>query len=92
MRFRRDAGLSEDFTCYVLATGQVGLRFVENIDSESQHAQCVQEVPAIQSRFDIGLDDVDISQVCADPKAIHDRADDLIAAMHAKRTCAAGDF
>lgn len=92
LRFRLDAGVGEDYACYVLATRGVGLQALERIDAEKLHGRCLSEVSRMQSDSDVYFRDAEVSYVCAAPESMRSRAVGLASAIRNGRECDSEDF
>lgn len=92
VRFRLDAGVGEDYTCYVLAHKDDGLRALKSVDAEKLHDRCLAEVSSMQSDARVSFADVEVTHVCSDSAFIRARIKELISAIEGGRFCNPADF
>ena len=91
-RFRLDAGLGADYTCYVLAHREEGLRSLRNLNVEGLRERCLQEVSLMRAESRVNFSDVELNYVCADSTFISARANELASAIEGGQLCDPGDF
>lgn len=69
VRFQMDAGLSEDYKCYVGYRGESVVQPATNADAKRLSEQCQSEVAAFKKRAAVGLD-VTAERLCRSPEQI----------------------
>jgi hypothetical protein len=87
-----DAGLGEDFMCYVLDRGKSFGQQVERLDPAKARAVCLADAKAVLARVGAPLAGVDASAVCRDEKEIANRKAEIASAIRAGSRCNKSDF
>jgi len=92
MRFRMDGGLSEDFSCYVIAKRTTVLKPLEKMNPKLVHEKCISEVrQAIKVRPDLSKD-VSVSTICAEPNDINKKRKEFKKWIASHKSCPAENF
>jgi hypothetical protein len=92
VRYRTDAGLSEDYECYVLQKGKPMETYLLEAQAVVLAARCnaeLQKMVAVDKQWFEGLK---TDSVCADEQSIKMKILSLRATIRAGRKCSAGDF
>ena len=92
LRYRLDAGLSEDFQCHLLSKGKAIEDTLAKLRSEDLHKQCIGEVEKIILRNRGKFDGFDVNAVCSSSIEIAKRVDELRIAIKNDTQCEAEDF
>lgn len=87
MRFDFDAGLAEDYSCYIVQKGTPIERKLKAISPVKLSEQCIGEVSAFLRRTADVYGDVDTSKLCRSASRIDAYKKELIEAVRAKRKC-----
>jgi Immunity protein 57 len=92
VRYRLDAGLYEDYQCYVLENGK-GLRdyFIALRPAELRE-ECRQEIAKLIRGAGESSAEIDEGAVCRDQISIQKQVNDLLEAINHGRACSAQDF
>lgn len=92
LRYRFDAGLSEDFHCYTLGKRRTMLKYLNAIDSAKLERQCNFEVKSILNSNKDKFNELNIESICSDQKEIKERQNELLGAIKNGVQCDSTDF
>ncbi|UJP02944.1 MAG: hypothetical protein LZF85_00305 [Nitrosomonas sp.] len=92
MRYRMDAGLSEDYTCYVLDKGKEVLTYLEGVRPDELVKQCQLEFESRKHQNRQFFEKVQSSNVCSSSMQIKERAQFFVEGILSGQRCANGDF
>ncbi|MBS0423407.1 MAG: hypothetical protein JSR71_03035 [Proteobacteria bacterium] len=92
MRYRMDAGLSEDYTCYVLDKGKEVLTYLEGVRPDELVKQCQVEFESRKHQNRQLFEKIQLSDVCYSSIQIKERIQSLVEGIHSGQRCMNGDF
>ena len=92
LRYRLDAGLFEDYDCYVLKNGKLFRNYLVSLRPIQLETRCRSELVKLVQTRKQSFDGLDPTQVCRDPISIQQQVKDLIGAINQGRTCSSEDF
>lgn len=92
MRYKVDAGLSEDYTCYVLGKSKESLTYLENVKPDELVKQCQLEFEGHKQKNRQSFEKIQSSDVCSSSIQIKERAQFLVEGILSGQRCANEDF
>lgn len=92
LRYRIDAAISEDYSCYTLEKGKLMAAALRDLKADQLAMKCKDELIHAKTVHKELFGDVDSQAVCAEQTAISERAKSLIDAIESGRKCDNGDF
>jgi len=92
LRYRIDAGLSEDYTCYVLAKGRKMISPLASLNPKELVAQCKGEVSRAAGSNREAFGGVTAEMICSSEAIIAEESKSFIAAIRKGKTCSPEDF
>jgi len=92
MRYRMDAGLSEDYTCYVLDKSKKILTYLENVKPDELVKQCQLEFERHKQQSRQFFEKIQSSDVCSSSIQIKERTQSLIDGVRLGQRCVSEDF
>lgn len=92
LRYRLDAGLSEDFTCYALGKGRSMSRELIGIKPSELRADCEQKFKKAEAASPSLLRGVDVNSICSTEARIREISSALADGVKHGKRCAPGDF
>lgn len=92
LRYRLDAGLSEDFTCYALGKGRSMSRELIGIKPSELRADCEQKFKKAEAASPSLLRGVDVNSICSTEARIREISSTLADGVKHGKRCALGDF
>jgi Immunity protein 57 len=92
LRYRLDAGLSEDFTCYALDKGRSVFRELIGIKPSELRADCEQKFKKAEAASPTLLRGVDVDSICSTEARIRELSSTLADGVKHGKRCAPGDF
>lgn len=92
LRYRLDASLSEDFTCYALGKGRSMSRELIGIKPSELRADCEQKFKKAEIASPGLLRNVDVNSICSTEARIREASNALTDGVKHGKRCALGDF
>lgn len=92
LRYRLDASLSEDFTCYVLGKGHGMSRELIGIKPSELRADCEKKFKTAEAASPSLLRGVDVNSICSTEARILEVSSTLANGVKRGKRCALGDF
>lgn len=92
MRYRVDAGLSEDYTCYVLDKSKEALTYLESVKPDELVKQCQLEFEEHKQKNRQLFEKIQSGDVCSSAIQIKERTQFLIEGILSGQRCANEDF
>lgn len=92
MRYRIDAGLSENYTCYTLDKSKEILAYLKNVTPDELVKQCQLEFEIHKQHNPRLFEKIQPSDICSNQTQIKDRTQFLIEGILSEQHCVTEDF
>jgi len=92
LRYKLDAGLAEDFTCYALGKGRSISQALAGNQPNELRAECEQKFKKAKATNPSLLRGVDMNSICSTEASIRETSNTLADDVKHGKVCASGDF
>ncbi|WP_338523646.1 Imm57 family immunity protein [Pseudomonas batumici] len=92
LKYKLDAGLSEDFMCYALGKGHNMSRELTRIKPDELRSDCEQKLKKAEAASPSLLRGVDVNSICSTDVSIREISGALADGVKHSKRCSPGDF